>query len=238
MNAAEPTRPRGEAGILLLALTLPTALAWLYFVVGGPWLGALYPAAKAAQFVLPLVWLAYADRGRLRAVRVDWSGWGWGLALGLFTLGGMLWLYVTQLRGHPWFAAMPDEIRAKLAAFGLTTPGGFIVLAAFLALIHSFLEEYYWRWFVHDGLRRHLPYAAAVAASSLGFMAHHVVVLDQYLPGRFWTLTVPLSLGVAAGGACWAWLYDRCGSLAGPWVAHVLADVALMVVGYDLLFGL
>ena len=65
MNVEETRRPRGEPWILLVALALPTALAWGYFVVGGSWLGALYPAAKAAQFVLPLVWLAYADRSRL-----------------------------------------------------------------------------------------------------------------------------------------------------------------------------
>ena len=106
-----------------------------------------------------------------------------------------------------------------------------------LSVLHSFLEEYYWRWFVHAGLRDRLPWAAAITLSSVAFAAHHVVVLDVYFPGRFWTATVPFSLGVMVGGAIWAWGYDRTGSLAGPWAAHIGADIGLMAVGYDLLYG-
>ena len=62
-------------------------------------------------------------------------------------------------------------------------------------------------------------------------------MLDVYFPGRFWTATIPFSLGVTFGGVIWAWGYDRFGSLAGPWTAHIGADVGLMAVGYDLLFG-
>ena len=32
----------------------------------------------------------------------------------------------------------------------------------------------------------------------------------------------------------WAWLYERTGHLAGPWISHALADAALMWVGYQM----
>jgi membrane protease YdiL (CAAX protease family) len=44
-----------------------------------------------------------------------------------------------------------------------------------------------------------------------------------------------LSLGVAVGGAVWARLYDRSGSLLGPWLSHLLVDAAIFFVGYELL---
>src|SRR5262249_47344598 len=84
-------------------------------------------------------------------------------------------------------------------------------------------------------LQRVLPLIAAIVTSSLGFMAHHVVVLSVYFPGQFLTAVMPFSLGVAVGGAVWAWLYHHTNSLAATWLSHVLVDAAIMAVGYDLL---
>ncbi len=72
--------------------------------------------------------------------------------------------------------------------------------------------------------------------SSLAFMAHHVVILDVYLPGRFFTANIPFSLGIAVGGAVWAWLYNRADSVWSPWLSHAIVDGALFVIGWDLLF--
>ena len=40
---------------------------------------------------------------------------------------------------------------------------------------------------------------------------------------------------IAGGGAIWAWMYEKTGSLYGPWVNHALVDTAIFIVGYDLL---
>ena len=42
------------------------------------------------------------------------------------------------------------------------------------------------------------------------------------------------SVCVAVGGAMWAWLYERTGSLLGPWLSHLLVDAAIFAIGYDL----
>jgi membrane protease YdiL (CAAX protease family) len=42
------------------------------------------------------------------------------------------------------------------------------------------------------------------------------------------------SLAVAVGGAVWAWLYDFSRSLIGPWLSHMLVDIGIFVIGYDL----
>lgn len=42
------------------------------------------------------------------------------------------------------------------------------------------------------------------------------------------------SVSVAVGGVFWAWLYDRSGSLLGPWLSHLLVDAAIFTVGYGL----
>jgi membrane protease YdiL (CAAX protease family) len=42
---------------------------------------------------------------------------------------------------------------------------------------------------------------------------------------------------VAAGGAVWAWVYHRSGSLLGPWLSHMLVDAGIFLVGYQMLSG-
>jgi hypothetical protein len=66
-------------------------------------------------------------------------------------------------------------------------------------------------------------------------MAHHVIVLGVYLPGRFVSRALPFSLAIAVGGAVWAWLYGRADSLYPSWLSHLLVDAAIFVIGWDLL---
>jgi membrane protease YdiL (CAAX protease family) len=101
-------------------------------------------------------------------------------------------------------------------------------------VFHSLFEEYYWRWFVFRQLRRLAPLWPAVVISALGFMAHHVIVLHEILKSAPW-LAWLLSLAVAAGGGFWAWLYERSGSIFGPWLSHLLIDAGIFWIGYDLI---
>jgi membrane protease YdiL (CAAX protease family) len=225
--------------VIIVALTLPTAGALVYFVVANPdspLFKLAYAASKIAQFALPVIVLLAINRERLQSIRLSCRGVLGGIALGVVTIAAIWTLYFAYLRDSSLMSSVGAEVRAKVMGFGFQSPAGFVVLAAFLAIAHSFLEEYYWRWFVHSALRERLSSPMAIAVSSIAFAAHHVVVLAVYFPGSFWIATVPFSLGVAFGGACWAWWYDRTGCLAGPWAAHVLADVALMAIGFDLLY--
>jgi len=132
---------------------------------------------------------------------------------------------------------VPEQVRRKIGEFGITTPLSYLLMSVFLSTIHAFLEEYYWRWFLFGRLRLGgLSFLWAAMLSSLGFMGHHVFVLNEYLPGQFWNATVPFSLGIAAGGFVWAWMFERSGSLLGPWLSHLLVDAAIMTIGYRMYF--
>jgi uncharacterized protein len=225
--------------ILVIALAFPTIGALVYFVAADPddpLFRTAYAASKVVQFSLPVAVLLAIDRERLTAIRLSTRGLAAGAIGGVMIVAASTGLYFGALRSSPLLSGLAEAVRAKLIGFGLASPAGFVVIAVFLSAIHAFLEEYYWRWFVHAGLRDRLSQPVAIAISSLAFAAHHVVVLHVYFPDRLWTATVPFAFAVAIGGAVWAWLYDRYQSLAGPWVAHLLTDAAIMAVGYDLLF--
>jgi hypothetical protein len=237
-----------ELWVLAFAMLLPTVSAAGYFVGLGsesmtepranPLFQAAYGGSKVIQFLLPVVWLAATDRSALGFQRLTSRGVGLGAAFGLAAAALILGLYYGRFAGSPLFEGVAANVRAKVTEFGAATPGRYIALAAFIALIHSLLEEYYWRWFVYGRLRHcQVPRSAALILSGLAFMSHHVVILGVYFPGRFWPAVMPFSLGVAVGGIVWAWLYERSGSILGPWLSHLIVDGVLMVVGYDLVFG-
>ncbi len=63
-----------------------------------------------------------------------------------------------------------------------------------------------------------------------------MVILGTFLGFRSpWTPL--LAAAVGGGGAYWAWLYHRSGSLLGPWLGHLMADAAIFAVGYRIAFA-
>lgn len=236
-----------EWAALAFAMVFPSFGTWLYFIhfTGSPHINTVYALAKAVQFGFPVAWILLTSQREPRdllgsaveaAIRLRW---GRALAPGLLTGASMaaviLAVYALLLRDSPSTSAVTSQLAARLREIGAAAPARFVGLALFLSVVHSFLEEYYWRWFVFGRLSARAGLVPALAAGSLAFAAHHVVVLWYYLasgPGAW--MIWPFTAGVAAGGAVWGWQYHRHGSLAPPWISHVVADLAIMAAGYDL----
>ncbi len=195
--------------------------------------GELTPDRRDWNVSLESEW---RDPRWLQLRRPHFSGLRPALYFALAVVILMLGVYFGVLRGSSLFAETPARLQRKLQEVGMDTPARYVLLALFVVAAHSLLEEYYWRWFVFGGLRQFLSLAPAMILSSLAFMAHHVVVLYVYLPGRFWSTALPFALAVAVGGAVWAWLYERTGSIWSPWLSHLLIDGAIFVIGWDLLW--
>jgi membrane protease YdiL (CAAX protease family) len=243
-TSARPTGVRA-GGIALaglaFAVVFPTALTLAYFVALADqprWLvQGVYAAGKIGQFAFPVIWATWVLG---RAPRPSWPGRRGaiaGLGFGLAVLAVAVAVFHAVLQPSGLVAGGPAEaVRAKVTALGITTMPRYVALAAFYSVVHAAAEEYYWRWFVFGELRRACRAGWAVAWSSIAFAAHHVVVLGVYF-GWSSPWTPILALAVAVGGAFWAWLYHRTGSLLGPWLGHLMADVAIFFIGYELAFG-
>jgi membrane protease YdiL (CAAX protease family) len=233
-----------DLSALILAMTFPSLMAWLYFMVlpgegsqNNPFLKWTFGLAKFVQFAFPVVFVFLTDRRQLRMAPVTWRGMGLAVGFGVATAAAICVLYFLVLKSTGLFETTAEKVRLWMTQFSLTTLAGFLIMAGFVSLFHSLLEEYYWRWFVFGRLRRQVPWGWAAVISGLAFMSHHVILLAFYFPGRFWPVAVPFSLGVAAGGMVWAWIYQRSGSIYANWASHCLIDLALMAVGYDLMFS-
>lgn len=228
------------AAVVVFAIVFPTLITWVYFIALAGAAPALqqvaYGLGKSVQFVLPVVWVACFERQRLRFPATRRAGLPAGLFFGLTVFAGALLAYHLWLKPAGYLAPAAETVRGKIAAFEIDSLWEYAAMGVFYSVVHAFLEEYYWRWFVFAELRRLMPVVAAIAVSAVGFTLHHILVLSFYF-GWFSVATWFFTLSVAVGGAFWAWLYHRSGSLYGPWLSHLLIDAAIFAVGYDLVRG-
>src|SRR5262249_33633196 len=159
---------------------------WLYLVVfgssaeppteaGGP-AQLAYGIGKLIQFALPIAYVWYFDSGELRLTGPTVRGLLFGFGFGLVVALAMLGLYFGGLDPSRLFAETRAKVYRLLRDMDWATPGRYLLLGVFYAVVHSLLEEYYWRWFAFGRLRRYLPLGAAIALSAIGFTAHHVVI--------------------------------------------------------------
>ncbi len=235
-----PRLRRLDIAAVVFALVLPSVLTWLYFIVLQNTLSSVqqgvYTAGKVVQFGFPVFWVVAIQRARLRLKFPGRAGIIEGALFGAAVFALMLLTYFGWLKPSGSFGAPGEAICRRVASFGVDRPLPFLTLAVFYSLIHSFFEEYYYRWFVFGQLQRFVPVAVAILISSLGFMGHHVIILGHYFGYDSW-ITPVFALAIAVGGAVWAWIYYRSGSLLGPWISHFFVDAAIFAIGYNVVSG-
>src|SRR5438067_434810 len=121
---------RADLAVSVLAIVLPTAVTWLYFIAldgADRWLqqGA-YGAGKTVQFALPLVWICLVHRIRPAVSRP--AGWSLilGGAFGFMIAAAMMALYLVVLKPAGLFEGPATAVRAKVESFGAGSPLAFV----------------------------------------------------------------------------------------------------------------
>jgi uncharacterized protein len=237
MRPAPPHRGLQWCGVGF-AIVFPTISTWAYFVLSDRFSAgtqqAIYLVVKTIQFGFPLVWVAAVLRKLPRLSRPSSRGLVLGAVFSILVVGAGWVVFDSLLRDTTALTAAAPRIHEKIAEFGIDSLGKYAVLAMFYSLIHSLLEEYYWRWFVFGELRQLVALWPAILVSALAFMGHHVVVLGQFFAELPW-LAWLFSAAVAMGGVFWAWLYERSGSIYSIWLSHLLIDAGIFWIGYELI---
>lgn len=234
----EQSNKTGEIASLAGALVFPSVLTVAYFVTfaGHPASPPIYGFGKLVQFGFPAVWVFLIAQERfqwapLKSDARTKNGILLGAAFGVFVAAAMIALALLWLKPIGFLDEPTVAIQRKIRDMHLVPLPAYISASVFYTVFHSLLEEYYWRWFVFKRLKPFTGVVGANLISSLGFMAHHVIVLAIYFG---WTspATWIFSVCVATGGAVWAWLYERSGSIYAPWISHGLIDCGIFSLGY------
>lgn len=220
------------------AMTFPTFVTLVYFQFLKDSDSSLqqtaYGVGKTLQFLFPIGMVALYYRSKLQGHanrKTTKAQLITGIAFGTMVFAVMFAAYFGFLKDTTTGEQLGKMVREKVSGLGIDTWWKYLGLGLFYSLCHSFLEEYYWRWFTFDYLKKACSTWTANIVSSLGFMAHHVVLVGFFF-GWASPLTYLCSLGVAIGGVFWAWQYEKTKSLVAPWLSHLIVDAGIFSLGY------
>ena len=75
---------------------------------------------------------------------------------------------------------------------------------------------------------------SAIFISAAGFTLHHVLALQLYFN---WAAVFLCAIGIFLGGAVWSWCYIKFRSIWPCYFSHAIVDVAVFVIGFQLIFS-
>lgn len=220
--------------VLLPAMAVPFVAALFYFVIFSHYAFAkiIYALAKAFLLIWPILSIRLILGGRFPRIDLGCPTHRRAIPLGA-VIGITIVLLMFGLMKTPLASMVIDssqQIRQKARQLGVLEH--YWLFAVFLSIVHSFIEEYYWRWFVYGQLRQICGINVAAVLAAAAFAAHHVVIAAQFFPA-LWALAAGGT--VALGGLIWCWMYQRQKTLVGAWLSHAIVDFGIMSIGYRVL---
>jgi membrane protease YdiL (CAAX protease family) len=227
-------RSSKKCALLALLLLVPASSvgAVMALIIAPGMIGqAVLFLTKIWMLVLPLVWLVWGDREKIKIPKPGYRELFAGAIVGSLMFAIVLGAY--GLFGKSWINSA--EVRSKAQQVGIVTPLIFLTGSVYWTLINSLLEEYVWRWFVFRKCETLAPGMAAVILSAFCFTLHHVIELSVYFSD--WRIVGLGSLAVFSAGAIWSGCYLVYRSIWSCYVSHAMADWAIALVGWHLLFS-
>jgi uncharacterized protein len=226
------TTPRKRALLALVLLVPAPSVGTLcgLLLIPGPVGQFIYGLCKVWLLGFPIVWLYFVEHKSWSWSPPRQGGLGMGLLLGLLMGGFILGAYGVLGRE----VVDLDHLQLMAERNGLSTPALYLALAVYLTLLNSLLEEFVWRWFVFRRAEELVSGRCAVVLAAFLFTVHHAVALRIQFG---WGVTTLASLGVFLSAIVWSACYLRYRSIWPGYLAHILADAAIFLVGWWLIFG-
>lgn len=201
------------------------------FIAPGLVGNSIFTAVKIWGIVFPLLWVMKTNSKALRLPKFRWLEIKVGLGLGIIMFAAISLAYFgigQQVIDIP-------DIRAKAAEVGITKPYLYLAGCVYWSFINSLVEELTWRGFVVSQCKILVPQTVAVVLAALFFTAHHSLALYGYT--HSWLIVGLGSFGVFVAGLVWAWCYNHYRSITPGYISHILADLAIAIIGYQLIFS-
>ncbi len=192
---------------LLFVIELLAPIAYVYKI-----------GLKITLMLLPLVWVA-----RTFFARADKRKTHIALFLGLGSVVLIQAAYVV-LEG---FIDM-DQIRQLLAERQRITKETYVFVAVYAVLGNSILEELFFRGI----LVQNISYRPWVISSAL-FSFYHLTIFISWF--SWWVMLIAL-VSLFVGGMLFCWLNGERKSIWNSWLMHMLADVSIFAIGFQLYF--
>ncbi|MDF2673273.1 MAG: hypothetical protein K0R09_1538 [Clostridiales bacterium] len=200
-------------------------------------IGVSYPIKTGVKLlvflIIPVIYFAFTKDKNIYISPTSRSNEKRSLFIGLFS--GLLFFVILigvyyLLQSFIDFEPIISDLQTKLNV----TPLNFIFVGIYITLGNSFIEEFFFRGFVFLGIYKSGRTVAAYLFSSLLFALYHIMII------RSW-FTLPLFLlavfGLFMVGILFNWMDTKSRNFLNSWIAHILADVAIILIGLKM-FGI
>ena len=218
-------------GLILVAIAPSVSVITGFAFKAGILAIFVFIFTKVWIFGLPAFWYLRIEKGEKSLSLPENGGWKVSTLLGI---GMLIVIFIAYFSiGDKLLRA--DELTEILDSVGLTVAWKFALAIIFWVFINSVLEEYVFRWFITSKIEQLIGGVWIPIFLSAGiFTIHHTIALAFFIDplGNFIA-----SLGVFIGGAIFSWLYMTYRSIWVAWVAHAIADVAIFIIGWNMVIG-
>lgn len=216
--------------LLILGLAPSIGIVLALYLAPGIIGNTIFSLSKIILLILPFLWFTYIDHGKTKISLPKPQELLIGITSGLLIFFIIVSVY--KIFGNNWIDS--NSFRLKAKEVGITTPTIYLLGVFYWSFINSLIEEYIWRWFVYIKCEQLTSKWIAVYLSAVLFTLHHIIALTAYTPDI--RAVILGSLGVFMGGVIWSLLYLKFRSLWSCYLSHILADLAIALIGWQILF--
>lgn len=203
---------------------------WLLFVIEN-----IYQPVYLAQmlqkiFLFAIIPLAISWHYKMTTPSV------WKISKRAFVYGGcfgLLWALVIFITYFLLKDVISwDAIRVSLEVRSITA-SSFVWVFVYIMFGNSLLEEFFFRWIVFNETKK-ISKIFAYGFSSVLFALYHIVIFGTWFS---WYLIVLALVWLLLWSLFFAWLYEKTGGIWWAWVFHIIADLAILIIWYIMLFS-
>ncbi|PKR78409.1 CPBP family intramembrane metalloprotease [Halalkalibacillus sediminis] len=215
----------------LISLSLVSCLLLLFIEQGIEASYIVKTVSKIGLFVfIPVIYIKYIFRENLSTFlnvkKIDFPRLKVGFLAGI---GSFVILIVSFILLEEWIdtTGIILDLNQRL---GITYET-FIWVALYITFGNSFIEEFYFRGVLFLKIYQEGDKLLAYIFSAGLFAFYHVAIFALWF--NVWLIGLAL-LGLFAIGLIFNWLNTKSNNFLNSWITHVLADVAIVAIGYYL----
>lgn len=204
---------------ILFPLVSIALLLWIEQVLEAPYLWKT--AAKALFFLaIPLLFLKVKKSDFLYMRKTQKTSIFIAIVLGFAVMMTILGAFIF-LRSSIDLNSLQVDLETRVGVTALVFP----IVALYILIGNSFLEEFYFRGLLIDFLKESklkwiLP--------SFFFAIYHVAI---FLPWFEWPILIVAVVGLFIGGLLFQWINEASGTIYPSWIIHMFADIGVLLIG-------
>lgn len=124
-----------------------------------------------------------------------------------------------------------NNIARELQNKSKINPTNFIFVGLYITFINSFLEEFFFRGFIFLNLYNIGKERWAYIYSSFLFGIYHIAIFETWF--NIGLILISL-LGLIVVGFIFDWLNTKSKNFINSWIVHILADSAIILIGFKM----